>query len=1237
MSEHPITPPIPPEPPARPSRSRLRRFFFRHLPLAVAGAVLLLVMAAVGAYFGASSQTFENMVRKRLIATLQTATGGRVQIASFHWRLLALEADAGGVVIHGREGPGEAPYARIANLRVQLSVLGLLSPHIRLRNLEISHPQLHLIVYPNGATNQPRPRRPVHLSKTTFNRLFNLQASHVSVVQGVLDYDNRAAFDFQRRFVPLNFTANNFSLRMSYSPAVRGRPASYRIETGATNLTLLRGAPPGKARAVNGRLQATIDLERNAAFLRRLRLTAHSHGSVARTLGITASLVDFSRPRWQAKIAGALDMSLLDSVTGFPYAPQGVAYLHLDGAGQGGQFRVDGRVRIEGGAYIAPGVRATGVNLDAHVHADPEQLLITSAVARLRQGGQLTGEVALTHWLPPLPGAALIERDAQPSARPKHRRFRLFAHRAPAVAPHPRPVVTPVSGKVTAQLKNVSLDTILAIVAKPPFQRLGLDALVSGPATAAWSDGSARTLVVSAALSLSPSVHPFPGEAPTSGIIDASYTQRNGTVAIRNLDVRTPASQLQAHGDLGAYPPTSPTSLSIELHSRNLHDFDTVLRSLGLKRNGRTGIAALPVSLGGEAAFYGTWTGSLVRPHIAGRLEAAQMAIEMLPPLRSQSLPSRFVRLDSLDVAGSYAPTRIAISHGVLRRGQTSIVLSGSLDAAPARLSESPPSAAAGARSALLGAPLNAPSRQSADPDFSTASVLHLRLQADRVSVAEVQLFFKKKLPAQGVFDVRVQAGGPLRALDGSGWLEMDQGSIYGEPVARLRAQGAIANQILTLTSVTARAAGGSISGAGSYDFRNRRFQARAQGAGIGISRIDWLRRRAPSAAGKLAIDLTASGTASNPQLQGRATLTALTVNGTRLGSLEAQVRTAGHALDYQATARLVGAALNLHGHTDLTRDYSTQAQLDFSRFNIAALFKLARVSAFSGQSALAGSLTVQGSLAHPNELQGEARLPELALTLAGVHLHSDSGLHATLANDHIDLDPLHVTGENTNLRAQGSLALTGSRQLDLTASGAINLKLAQTLDPDLTASGATTFQVQARGPLRDPGLHGSINFQNGSLSLEGLSNGLSQLHGTLVFNQNRLEVRSLTAMTGGGLLSVGGYLSYQHGIYANLSATGKGIRTSYPQGISSVANATLGLEGTQSSLLLSGNVLITRFTVSPELDLAALAAKANAAPPITPPNAPSNHIRLDVRIRSAPQLSFQNAFAKLALSLIHI
>jgi translocation and assembly module TamB len=190
---------------------------------------------------------------------------------------------------------------------------------------------------------------------------------------------------------------------------------------------------------------------------------------------------------------------------------------------------------------------------------------------------------------------------------------------------------------------------------------------------------------------------------------------------------------------------------------------------------------------------------------------------------------------------------------------------------------------------------------------------------------------------------------------------------------------------------------------------------------------------------------------------------------------------------------------------------------------------------------------------------------------------------------------------------------------------------VAETLDPDLTASGNTTFQVEAHGPLMNPRPARPHRLPERALSLEDLPNGLSQLHGTLEFNQNRLEVKSLTAMSGGGLLSVGGYLAYQHGLFADLTATGNGNSHPLPARVSSLADATLHLQGPQNNLLLSGDVLITRFTVSPDLDIAALAAQANAVEAIAPPDAPSNHIRLDVHIASSPQLNFQNAYAKLA------
>jgi len=1179
---------------SRGMRRRLRRFLLRHVPLAICGAVVLLALLAVGLYFAASSSAFENMIRKRLVARIEAITGGRAEIASFHWRLLHLEAEADGVVIHGLEDPSDAPYAQIDQLRVQVALLGMLSPQVVLRDLEIVRPRLHWIVYPDGSTNQPHPRKPGRSARPAIDELFSLQASHVALERGELDYENRAAgFDVKQRYAPLDFKADDVSLALRYFAAAAGTPEFYRIETGAANLNLTRNPSRSKPAAAQGRFTATIDLQRSRILLRKLNVTARDGGQ-ERTFQITGSLDDFRHPRWQAKATGDLDMRLLDPLTGYPDAPKGIAHLDLAASGQAQAFSLDGPVHIDGGSYIGTGVIAEGVTLDARIHADAARLQISDVVARLRQGGRIEGTVALEPWLPGVRAAVVERADANPEKRRANRN----------VLVRPAKVSIPVNGKVTAAFHEVSLDAILDMVAAPPYRRLGIDALMSGPTSATWSYGDANNVSVSALLGLRPSGRPPGGEAPANGIIDATYSQRSGAVDLRKLELHLPASDLVAQGSLGAYPLNRPSSLRVDFRSSNLGEFDAALRSLGLKRNGKSGAAALPVALSGQAEFHGAWTGSLIRPQLQGKLSATQLAIEM--PSRPPQGEPQFMRFDSADVEGSYSPAQIAIRGARLLRGKSRIELSGTLDAQP-----------------------------HSKVGFGAGSMLHAHVEGGNVDLANLAPFITEggaSLPVTGEFNTQFQADGPLTNPQASGWVEFERATMFDEAVSHVHIRGAIENHVLTLASSTLEEAGGVVTATGTYDLSAKRFQVRAQAERIEVSHIDWLRRRNLDISGKLGVSVTGSGTLDDPHLEARAAIDALTIGGQQFGSLDLDARAANQHIEYKLNTQLNGAVLALNGETQLTGDYPTTAKLDFSRFDIGDVLAAAHLQAFHGQSALAGTATITGPLAHFEQLHGDASLNELSLTISGVELKGEGGAHAALANGRIRLDPVHVTGSDTDLRLKAGLTLQGSRQLDLTASGSINLKLAETLDPDLTASGTTAFQLEAHGPLEHPDLEGRVDIQNGSLSLEDIPNGLSQLRGTLQFNQNRLEVKSLTAMSGGGQLSVGGFLAYEHGIHAELSIAGNGVRIRYPQGVTSLADAKLQLQGSQNNLLLSGDVHITRFTANPNLDLAALAAQAGTiVQTVAAPDAPSNHVRLDVRIVSSPQLNFQNAFAKLA------
>ena len=1211
------------EQPMVPSAARRKR---KRLLWNGAGLLVGLVAILSALLLWINSNQFENLVRGRIIAGLEEATGGRVEIRSFNWKLTELKAEAAGILIHGLEDAGEAPYAQIENLHVRISVLGFFSPRILLRELDVVKPQVHLIVYPDGSTNQPQPAKRTTPKKPVIDTLFDLRAAHVSVEQGGVDFDSRATgFDSLNRYLPLEFEANDASITMKYVPAQGSNPETYHIDAGVRDVRLFRGGQT-PASELHAYIRASVDLARNGAYLRSLEVAENVRGEPGRVLNFSGTLSDFTHARWEAKASGEFDMRLLKPILDYPFTPEGVARMNLVLAGDADAFRIDGPIHLENGAYVAPGLNLRKVLVDTKLHVDPNVMHFGATVIRFAQGGQVEGDLELQNWAPHLTARAVSVTAAPPEPKPVPPRPappKSFWKR-PKNQPSPPPpaksrdvlVKDPdkeitVHGKITSNFQNVALDTLLDIVGKEPFTRLGLNTTLNGPASAEWVQGEVKTLTVKAGLALKPSSQPFAGEAPGMGAIDGTYSQRTGVVDLHQFELDLPASHIEAQGRLGAYPLTSATDLKFGFRSRSLAEFDKTLRDLGLRQNGKAGSEALPVALTGEAEFQGRWTGSLVSPQLAGNLKATQVGIELPPNPKDPAHTPQLVRWDLVEASGSYDAERIAILRGRLIQGQEQISLDGTLSAPHS-----------GGPAAVRG---------NEKPGFNADSLLRAHVRAAKVDVKNVLPLLGIQAPVTGTLEADFQTEGRVTSLGGSGWVEFHDGAVYGEPLSRVRAEGTIADNIVKVSSYTITGKAGSITGAGNYDLHAGRFQADARGAGIDMASIQHLHTTGQRVAGKLEFTATASGTMEDPRVDAHAAVTGLSVDGDPLGLLEITAHSLNRRLVYDATSVLETAQLVLHGQTEMSGDFQTQAKIDFSRANIGALLRLAHLEALKGESSLSGTATVQGPLTRLEALQGEVKLQNMAVTVAGVHLQGEGALHATLANARVNLDPLHVTGEETDLRMQGSLELREERRLDFAASGSINLKLAETIDSDLTAGGTTTFQVEAHGPLANPNLRGRIEFENGSLALEDVPNGLSQLHGTLEFNQNRLEVRSLTAMTGGGLLSLGGYLAYKQGVFADLSVTGKAIRIRYPQGVSSLADTTLHLQGTQSSLLLSGNVMITRFSVSPDLDMAALATQANAVQPVVPPEAPSNHIRLDVRVQSSPQLNFQNAYAKLA------
>ncbi len=104
------------------------------------------------------------------------------------------------------------------------------------------------------------------------------------------------------------------------------------------------------------------------------------------------------------------------------------------------------------------------------------------------------------------------------------------------------------------------------------------------------------------------------------------------------------------------------------------------------------------------------------------------------------------------------------------------------------------------------------------------------------------------------------------------------------------------------------------------------------------------------------------------------------------------------------------------------------------------------------------------------------------------------------------------------------------------------------------------------------------------------LPSALSDINGSLIFNQDRLQIESLTAHTGGGLVTFGGYATAYNGKFNfDLSVRGQDVRLRYPPGVSAMANADLHFAGSSAASTLNGEIIVTKLAMTPGFDFGAV------------------------------------------------
>ena len=1230
---------------------------------------LLLVVAAFSVY--STTPDFQRRMGAEVVSVLEDATGGRVELGHVQFNLWHLAIEADGLVIHGLEGPGEAPYLAAEKVFLDLKIFSFLAhttgagvaSHVGLNRLRIEQPSVHLIIDKDGKTNQPVPKKKTVSNTPVTDTLLDLKAKKVELVHGVALLNDRA--------IPFNLAAADLNAEVHYI----GASDRYGATVDLRDLrTQMQAEPEAKSS-----LHMEAELGRDAAELKKFDF----HTGETSELQATAAINHFAHPEWQAKLLGSLELKQVQVLTGVDGLDAGTIDLDVSGhncyvapaeaqkhpelwqrersrkeaqvpvtktlppdADCAAGYLMVGSAQMHRAAYHNVYVRLRDLNGAAQLRITPTQLLFSALTGSLPTGGSLKGELKIDNWLGEVPAntpatsatvkgatttanktsAAITGKDVVPNA--------------PVIAP----VVT-AHAYLTVTVDKLPLRTIMDVSAPKGYGDLGFDTAINGPVKVEWGGPAvdiADTVIVDADLRLTPTGQRRRGalsDIPLSGQALGHYDGRTEVVQLKRVIMNSPQSTLNASGVLGVNKGDPLTSLNVDLIVRDLGEYDQLLRTLGLSGNGKKGAAAIPLALHGAAQFHGTARGAIAKLDVKGHLEATNLEVKLgdiapaaVVPVKANlltvgSAPSVVpvaattqtdVHIDSLVADAEYTPAGLAVGNSSITQGSAVLHVAGAFQ------------------------PRTVYVKRVATYVWDEGTTVDAKVQLTDANVLDVLTIAgqQQKVPLTGTVAFDGHLTGTFGSLNGGGNVSLKDGVAYGEPYESANANVIVAANDVEAQKVVLKLHGMTITGDGGYDLKSERVHAHAEGNDLRLSKFKLVQDAGVNADGVVTLRVDANGTVSQPNLKANVKMAQVVVDGKAVGDAVLDAHSEGKMLFYQVRSNLVGAQLAADGQTELSGDFQTRAKVTVAGLDVAKPLALFQPGGLKAQSNIAGVIDIAGPAKRPLDLSGEAKFSNFEVTAQGITLKAVEPLDIGLKNGIATLTQVHITGPDTDIRVNGTVQVFGALaqngqpdakagKLNVKATGSVSMALAHTFDPDLLTSGKVVFMVGANGAVANPSLTGKVEFQQVNVSVDGIANGLSDMNGTLVFNEDRLNVESLTATTGGGLLKLGGFLTYRNGVYADLTATGDAVRVRL-NGLSTTANAKFRLQGGPQSALLSGTVLVTRFGVGADVDFAAFAGAGGVSAPPDPAS-PSNKIRLDIHVTSSPQLDFQNSYAKLA------
>ncbi|HET7891558.1 MAG TPA: translocation/assembly module TamB domain-containing protein [Candidatus Sulfotelmatobacter sp.] len=969
------------------------------------------------------------------------------------------------------------------------------------------------------------------------------------------------------RMIPLDFAVHETALQMDYS--FLHRRYESHLSVGKVDSTVENFRPFA--------WMTTVEFSLGSTFADIKSWRCNSGRS---SLDVSGRISDFRNPRLDGSYSAHVDLAEAAAITRRRDLREGVAEIKGSGHWSWQEFTGSGNFALRDVAWQNDQIALKRVSVNSDYSVTDQQLKLPKLQGKIF-GGNFTGDAQVDNWLHSIP--------PPPASRTKKGREdipEISATRPPAKKADKSKGPGVQSGVIHLRVRDVSAAEMAASldVAAHPLHRFHPAGLATGAVDAYWR-GSVKDAEVGFAADVSPPHRPSKGELPVAAQIQGKYRGVTDSLELNLFKLSTAASRVQASGILA-----STSTLHFAISTSNLEEWRPLVAALGGPTN-------LPFHVDGSATFNGVAEGTFSTPTVAGTLAAEDFEFTM--PSTSRT-PEQQVHWDSLGASIQFSAHELALRGGTLRRGDTSADFE-----------------------------LNAVLRKG---QFTEDSPYTARVNLHNVDVASTAALARFDYPVSGTADLSLQIGGTRAHPRAQGHIHAAGAAVYGEAIEKFDADLRLAGSETALNNIRLTHQDAAVSGSAAYSPATQSFRLDLVGKNFDVSRIRQIQLRPLPMEGRADFTLQGSGTLAAPVVNASVHIANLTLDHEVAGGLNFEMLTKNGELRLTGRSQFPRGALSLEGTVGMHGDYPANITAQLDHVDLDALWRAYLGQELTGHSAFGGVVTMRGPLRHPTKWTLDGNVTDIGIEVESAKLHNQDPVRFTYADQAIHIQPAHMVGEGTDVVGHGSIHFVEGKELDLSADGQVDLKLLSSVAPDLTAFGLTNIHMTLGGTLIDPLPQGTIEVKNGTANYAGLPSGLSEMNGQLSFTRDRVHIDQLTARTGGGTLDLkGDVTNYNRQINFNLTAVGKEVRLRYPPGVSSTATAELHWVGTRSASLVSGDVLVTKLAVTPGFDFGSYLERSRQSAAIMPANSPLYNVKLDVAVRTAPELQMKTAVARLS------